>query len=222
MKPWLASNDVSDDQQSYFIVIIILILFFVLSLPSARYCGYWKEYDSTLPCYRPAGEIEKCPPNYKTVYDKSIKELRDAYYREDACFCYVCVVERGWTRLPPRESREANGWEGGHATWLTSQCPQVSLPPLPSTCSNIWEHLSSKEISQDHTYVILTWHDRYPEGLKKGRGWFSPAIPFGQAGKAVKSAVEMVRGRFSGSRLAIRLADWYPAMYMTQPCWRVI
>lgn len=50
--------------------------------------------------------------------------------------------------------------------------------------------------------------------LAKGRGWFSPAIPFGQAGKAVKSAVEMVRGCFSGSRLVIRLADWYPAMYI--------
>ena len=52
---------------------------------------------------------------------------------------------------------KGSGQVGRRACHVTNPpVPQVSLPPLPSTCANIWEHLSSKEISQDHTYVILT------------------------------------------------------------------
>jgi len=47
--------------------------------------------------------------------------------------------------------------------------------------------------------------------LEKGRGWFSPAIPFGQAGKAVKSAVEMVRGRFSGKQAGNQISRLVPS-----------
>ena len=110
----------------------------------------------------------------RKVSPKLQNSIWQAYKRAAGCIlqrgCLFLFCVCGGKRLNKVTSTgvKGSGRVGRGACHVTNlPVPQLSLPPLPSTCSNIWEHLSSKEISQDHTYVILTWHDRYPEGLQK-------------------------------------------------------
>lgn len=121
--------------------------------------------DSTLPCYRPIGEIKK-------KKKKEASELQNGVTSATKHAMGGTLIPVVCARWGEAEQGTSTGDRGsgrwGRATGLTSQRPERCFFPAPAFAPTSGERLSSKEISRHHTYVILTRHDRYPAGLGKG------------------------------------------------------
>lgn len=123
--------------------------------------------------------------------------------------CVRCREAEQGTSTGDQGSRQ---W--GHATWPTSQRPEHFFFPAPVLASTSGEHLSSKEISRHHTYVILTRHDRYPAGLEKRERLVLPTNPIRPSRQGREKCYNNGERLLLGGGLAIRLADRWAAREM--------